>query len=102
MARASARHILVEKEEMCEELKTQIEAGGDFDALVKEYTNDSFPGIVTIKNRGVAHGRGEYPRDGLASRFSDVAFSLEVDEIGLANYHAGTSPYGWHVIKRLE
>jgi hypothetical protein len=31
-----------------------------------------------------------------------VSFRLEVDEIGLASHHAALSPYGWHVIKRLE
>jgi hypothetical protein len=36
------------------------------------------------------------------ARFGDVAFGLAVGEVGLAAYHAATSPYGWHVIKRLE
>ena len=30
MAKARARHILVSTQEKCEELKTQIETGGDF------------------------------------------------------------------------
>jgi len=25
-----------------------------------------------------------------------------VGEVGLAKFHPGNSPYGWHVIKRLE
>ena len=84
------------------ELLEKAQAGEDFEALVKEYTDDSFPGIYTIKNRGIAHGRGEFARDGMASRFSDVAFSLAVGEVGLARYQPASSPYGWHVIKRLE
>ena len=35
MAKARARHILVPTKEKCEELKTQIEAGGDFAVLSK-------------------------------------------------------------------
>ena len=36
MAQASAKHILVETEESCNDLKKQIEDGGDFDALAKQ------------------------------------------------------------------
>ena len=38
----------------------------------------------------------------MVAAFGDVAFELEVGEVGLAKYHAGNSPYGWHVILRLE
>lgn len=38
MAKARARHILVSTKEKCEDLKTQIEAGGDFAALAKDYS----------------------------------------------------------------
>ncbi len=39
MARASARHILVDTEEQCLELKTQIENGADFAEIAKQYSN---------------------------------------------------------------
>lgn len=41
-------------------------------------------------------------RDGMVPAFGDVAFSLEVGEVGLAPYDAKSSPFGWHIIKRLE
>jgi hypothetical protein len=74
----------------------------DFDAMVKEYTGDSYPGIYKLTNNGAPIIGGAYQRKQMASRFGDVAFSLEVGEVGLAKYHAMGSPYGWHIIKRLE
>ena len=38
MAKARARHILVSTEEACNNLKTQIEGGGDFAAVAKEHS----------------------------------------------------------------
>jgi parvulin-like peptidyl-prolyl isomerase len=38
MARASARHILVDSEARCEELKKQIEAGTDFADVAKAHS----------------------------------------------------------------
>ncbi|QDF28568.1 peptidylprolyl isomerase [Halarcobacter anaerophilus] len=38
MARASARHLLVTTEELCNELKTRIENGEKFEDLAKEYS----------------------------------------------------------------
>ena len=34
--------------------------------------------------------------------FGNVGFKLAVDEIGVADYDPTTSPYGWHVIKRVK
>ena len=87
---------------LAEELFQKAQDGADFDALVKEYTNDSYPGILSITNedapmRGDSRMRGEF-----VYGFGDVAFKLEVGEIGIAWYGYSSSPYGWHVIKRLE
>ncbi len=38
MATATARHILVETEQQCQEIKTQIEAGSDFVEMAKEHS----------------------------------------------------------------
>lgn len=38
MATATARHLLVESEELCNELKTRIANGEDFAQLAKEYS----------------------------------------------------------------
>ena len=77
-------------------------AGEDFDALVKEYTNDSHPGIYTMVNRGVAQPPGVSKRGDMAVNFGDISFRLDLGEIGMAKFHAELSPFGWHIIKRIE
>mgnify|MGYP000983712551 CR=1 FL=1 len=39
MAKATARHILVDSEAQCSELKAQIEAGADFAQLAKQHSS---------------------------------------------------------------
>ena len=34
--------------------------------------------------------------------FGNVGFKLAVGEIGIADYDPKTSPFGYHVIKRVE
>jgi hypothetical protein len=42
------------------------------------------------------------PRSGMAPAFGDVGFSLKVGEVGVAQYDKKTSPFGIHVIKRIQ
>jgi len=87
---------------LAETLFDRASAGEDFDALVREYTDDRYPGIYKMSNRGQPAPPDGYARDKMAASFGDVAFGLEVGEVGLARYHPELSPFGWHVIKRLE
>lgn len=89
-------------EKLAWEIFDRAEAGEDFDALVEEYTDDSHPGIYKMTNRGAAQLPGHSTRDGMAVSFGDVSFKLDVGEIGMAKFHAELSPFGWHIIKRLE
>ena len=89
-------------EKLAWEIFDRAEAGEDFDALVKEYTNDSYPGIYKMTNRGAARLAGHSLRDDMAVNFGDISFRLAPGEIGMARYHAELSPFGWHIIKRLE
>jgi foldase protein PrsA len=84
------------------EILARAQAGEDFDALVKAYTDDSYPGTYSLANHEVAPLPGEYRRGGMVKAFGDVAFGLEIDEVGIADYDPATSRYGWHIIKRLE
>lgn len=84
------------------ELLEQAQQGTDFDGLVKQYTDDSHPGIYGMSNRGVAPAKGEYPRDGMVPAFGNAGFPLEVGGVGIADFDARTSPYGWHIVKRLK
>ena len=42
------------------------------------------------------------PREKMVPAFGDVGFSLAPGAVGLAMYDTSTSPFGYHVIRRLE
>lgn len=93
-----------EAEVLANSLFERAQGGEDFDLLVKQFTDDAAPGIYKMANRGVQADPDQqiYPRDGMVPAFGDVGFPLQVGEIGMAPYDPKTSPYGWHIIKRLE
>jgi hypothetical protein len=68
-------------------------AGGDFDTLVKQHTNDSAPGIYPLNQTS---------RKGMVKSFGDVGWRLKVGEVGVAVWDEKASPFGWHIIKRLK
>lgn len=88
--------------ELAYEILEQARAGTDFDTLVRKHTDDSPPGIYGMSNRGVAPAKGEYPREGMVAAFGDTGFPLGVSEIGIADYDQRSSPYGWHIVKRIK
>ena len=89
-------------QELAYQLLEQARAGANFGQLVEQHTDDSPPGIYAMSNRGVRPGDGEYPRDGMVGAFGNVGFRLGVGEYGVADYDPRTSPYGYHVIKRVK
>lgn len=68
-----------------------IKRGQDFDKVVSAYTDE--PGGAA--RRGAL---GKFSRDKMVKAFSDAAFALEVGEIS----PVVESPFGFHVIRRLE
>ena len=84
------------------EILEKARAGADFDSLVKQYTEDSPPGIYGMSGKGVAPGPGEYARDGMVPAFGNVGFAISPGNIGIADYDPAASPYGYHIIKRLK
>jgi hypothetical protein len=91
-----------EAKTLAEALLARAKKGEDFGALVSEFTDDSPPGIYGMANHG-AQAPTEYrPRSGMVAAFGDVGFPLEVGKIGMAAYDPKSSPYGWHIIKRIE
>jgi hypothetical protein len=76
--------------------------GEDFDSLVRTYTDDRAPGIYGLANTGVTPSGDEFSRGRMVPAFGDVGFSLAAAEIGMAEYDPAKSPFGWHIIKRLE
>jgi hypothetical protein len=91
-----------EAEALVQTLGAAIEDGADFGELVQDYSDDSFPGIYALSNTGITPQDGEYPRNNFVAAYGDVAFSLDPGEVGVATYHPVRSPYGWHIIKRLD
>jgi len=92
-----------EAEQLTAELYEQIRNGADFDKLVKEHTDDAHPGIYGMTMKGAGdRGRNVYPRKGMVAAFGDVGWRLDVGEVGVAPFDPRTSPYGWHIIKRLK
>ena len=87
---------------LAEELYQRALDGEDFDALVKEYTDDRYPGKMRLTNKGAPTRGDAYTRDQVVPGFGDTSFALEVDAIALVEYGYTASPFGWHVIKRLE
>ena len=84
------------------DLYNQAKGGANFDQLVAANTDDSPPGIYGMSNTGVQPAGDEYPRDGMVPAFGNVGFTLEVGQIGVADYDPRTSPYGYHIIKRIK
>jgi len=85
-------------------LVDSAKSGVNYDDLVARHTDDSAPGIYGLANRGVtpAGPPTEYGRDQMVPAFGNVGFKLKLGEIGVADYDARNSPYGFHVIKRVE
>ena len=82
-----------EAEQLAADLMVRIHSGEDFDALIKEYTNDSHPGIYPMTAAS---------RSRMVAAFGDVAWRLAVDEFGVAPFHTRDSPFGWHIILRRK
>lgn len=75
--------------------------GENFDMLMKN-SNDPGPGKYGMFTDSKQAKPGDFPRDGMAGAFGDVGFTLKLNEVGLAVFDPVKSPFGWHVIKRIE
>ncbi|NPA72731.1 MAG: peptidylprolyl isomerase, partial [Gammaproteobacteria bacterium] len=73
MALASARHILVDTEEKCNELKDQIANGADFAVVAKEHSN--FP------SGGTGGDLGEFGPGMMVPEFDKVVFSADIGSV---------------------
>ena len=87
MAKASARHILVETEEACETLKTQIEAGADFGELAREHSQCP---------SGEQGGElGEFTQGQMVPEFDEVVFSGELGKV----HGPIQTQFGYHLLE---
>ena len=93
-SKSAARSIKRSREEArarATEALDAIKRGQDFDKVVSAYTDE--PGGAA--RRGAL---GKFTRDRMVKAFSDAAFALQVGEISPVI----ESPFGFHVIRRLE
>ncbi len=98
-----------EAERLAQEWFGKAQAGEDFAKIVVAHTDDSPPGIYRMANDGFPGDMTQrnpnkqvYPRGSMVPGFGDVGFKLKVDEIGLIPYDPTTSPFGWHIVKRIK
>lgn len=80
-----------EAKKRAEEALTKLRIGADFDALVKEYTDE--PGGVE-RNGDL----GVFDRSTMVKTFAEAAFVLQVGQVS----DIIETVYGFHIIKRTE
>ena len=73
MAKATARHILVDSEEVCLELKKEIEQGADFANVAKD--NSSCPSSAQ------GGDLGEFSPGMMVPEFDEVVFSAPLNTV---------------------
>ena len=73
MASAAARHILVSSEEVCADLKKQIDGGSDFAALAKEHSS--------CPSGAKGGALGTFGPGQMVKEFDEVVFSAPVGEV---------------------
>ena len=91
-----------EAKELATKLLEEARAGADFAEIIRKNTDDSPPGIYKMANRGAREKQDVYGRDKMVPAFGDTGFPLKVGEFGLAEFDTAKSPYGWHIVKRIE
>ncbi|MEO8268073.1 MAG: peptidylprolyl isomerase [Aureliella sp.] len=87
MARASARHILVDSEARCEELKKQIEDGTDFADVAKAHS--------TCPSGKSGGDLGEFGRGQMVKEFDEVVFNGDLNKV----HGPVKTQFGYHLLE---
>lgn len=87
MARATARHILVDSKEKCEALKAEIEGGQDFAEVARQ--NSTCPSGRQGGDLG-SFGPGQMVRE-----FDEVVFSRELNKV----HGPVKTQFGYHLLE---
>ena len=87
MTRATARHILVETRDKCEDIKRQIEAGADFAELAREHSK--------CPSGQQGGDLGEFSPGQMVKEFDDVVFSKDLGKI----HGPIKTQFGFHLIE---
>jgi peptidyl-prolyl cis-trans isomerase C len=86
-----ARHILVPDEATAKKIIAELQKGGDFVALSKQYSKD--PGAAQQGG-----DLGWFKKSEMVPEFANAAFALKDNEVSATPVH---SQFGWHVIQTL-
>ena len=87
MAKATARHILVDSEDQCNQLKSEIEAGADFAEVAKQHS--SCPS-------GQSGGDlGEFGPGQMVKEFDEVVFSGALNTV----HGPVKTQFGYHLLE---
>lgn len=87
MPRATARHILVDSEARCEELKQQIEAGTDFSDVAKAHS--------TCPSGRSGGELGEFGRGQMVKEFDEVVFNGDLNTV----HGPVKTQFGYHLLE---
>ena len=87
MAKATARHILVASQDVCEQLKTEIQAGGEFAALAKQHS--------TCPSGKQGGDLGQFGPGQMVKEFDAVVFSAPIGEV----QGPVKTQFGYHLIE---
>lgn len=88
-------------ERLAAELLRDIRAGADFAVLMKKHSDDPGPGVYGMFTSGTPSSDTVH-RKQMVGAFGDVAWRLKPNEVGVAPADKKTSPFGWHIIQRIE
>ena len=93
-----------EAERLAAQVLGRARGGDGFDDLVRLYSDDRHAGgVYRVANFGAPlEKQGEVERASLVKGFGDLAFRLEVGEVDVVAYDAERSPFGFHVVQRLQ
>jgi peptidyl-prolyl cis-trans isomerase C len=87
MATATARHILVETQQQCEDLKQQIESGADFAQIAEEYSK--------CPSGQQGGDLGEFSQGQMVKEFDEVVFSGDLGKI----HGPIETQFGFHLLE---
>ena len=87
MANASARHILVDSEEKCLELKEEIEGGADFAEVARQHSS-----CPSSRQGG---DLGQFGPGQMVKEFDDVVFSGDLNTV----HGPVKTQFGYHLLE---
>ena len=87
MSKASARHILVDSEDKCNDLKQKIADGANFADVAREHS--------TCPSSAQGGDLGSFGPGMMVPEFDKVVFSGEIGQV----YGPGQTQFGYHLVE---